>query len=69
MTLPKSMKVDPELVRLYALNAEERFRDAARSRQHGQIAAIKHHRANGMSRRRLIAIYGAELVNEVLANG
>jgi len=54
------------------MSAEERRREeefllnASLERRNKDIASINHYRRGGMSRKRLIYIYGAELVDAVL---
>lgn len=68
MTLPKSMKIDPEIVRLKALVEEDNRTHALYRRNRTAMLTIAGRFEQGMSRKRLVEIYGADLVNEVLGS-
>jgi len=67
MSLPPALKIDPGVVALYEARAEDRYYAAVRRRLHSDVSAVLFHRSRGMTRRRLIEIYGAELVNMAIA--
>lgn len=67
--MPQFETISPEMKQSAMLASEDAHLRALRTACRQDIQAVLFHKARGMCRRRLLEIYGDDIVNQALANG